>query len=106
MAILDRIATLDKFCSKDIQFIPIFIISVTMQASGIKRMVGYSDYKLLQSIGNMRGNSFAATVLRVGWSSYIYQVWKERNSRKHYNNNKTTEMILKFDTNDVRRRSQ
>ena len=52
------------------------------------------DGELRWASTKIRGKAMITTLLRVGWSAFIYHIWKERNCRLFQHKEETTLKIL------------
>ena len=59
-----------------------------------RRDVSCWNYELKWACQRLKGKALISTLLRIGWSAYIYHMWKERNNRLFRHKEETKEQIL------------
>ena len=61
---------------------------------GLRRSVLDWHYEFQWAVKKLKGNSLISMVLKVGWNAFIYQIWRERNSRIFRNKEETKKQII------------
>ena len=76
-----------------------------MQLCELRREVGSWEEALKWAILKLKGKALISILLRVGWSAFIYQVWRERNNRLFKQQEEAKEQIIEKIKEVVRHRT-
>ena len=116
MAILNRLPTLDRLLSWDIEIEDNYLLCQNelktkdhlffgcdyskgiwqriLTLSGVIRETGSWAEELAWAESHLKGKSMRSIVLRLAWKAFIYHVWRERNSRKNNQNSQSSTQIF------------
>ena len=71
---------------------------------GLNREVLSWNGELAWAVKKLKGKALITMVLKVGWSAFIYEIWRERNRRIFKQKEENTEHILEHIKTTVRYR--